>query len=210
MWPPPDPHRGRRGRGRGDAVSFALLLSLWQQARGLEGQPPVTLALAALQVALHFRGLLLPELASALPQSALIHAACLSPARVLRAGEWWRLLTAVLVHADDLHVYYNTASFLAKGAQLEPRLGSRAYARLLARLALGSTLLHVALATALARLSPATFGHEARLAAAGTLGASEAARCCTPARRSRRRGGARRCTRAPSASAASSSASKPC
>jgi rhomboid domain-containing protein 1 len=162
------PRYGARRRGaEHPAHSLWLLVSLAQQAQQLVSRlpvtPVVTLALAAAQCALHWRGLLSPALAASLPQRRLIALCCLSPARVLRAHEWWRLAASPFLHADDLHLYYNMTSFLIKGAQLEPEMGSRAFAALLARLAIGGACIHVALASALARLSPATFGHEARL-----------------------------------------------
>jgi membrane associated rhomboid family serine protease len=160
------PHEYDRGYGYPywylpQAVS--LLLSLFAQARALPAQPPVTLTLAGFLCALHFRELLLAApLARALPQHALVGAACLQPATLLHGRQLWRLALSPLLHLDDLHIYYNCASFLLKGAALEPRLGSRRFAELLLRLALTGGALHCALAAALAFLSPAAFGHQAR------------------------------------------------
>jgi membrane associated rhomboid family serine protease len=159
FWPPGGmpPRRGRR-----DPYALWTLIALMQQARALPaGRQPVTLALAAAQCAIHFRALLAPQLDAALPQHVLIRALGLLPARVF-AGEWWRLLAAPLLHVDDLHLYYNMASFLVKGAQLEPQMGSRKFAALLARLAVGAAALHAALAAALAHLAPGTFADEVR------------------------------------------------
>jgi hypothetical protein len=145
--------------------AVGLLLSLAHQARELPSRPPVTLATAALLCGLHFRGLFLSSrLAAALgAQHDLCAAACLHPAALLRGrGLAARLGGWALLHVDDLHLYYNIASFLEKGVQLEPRLGARAFAELLVRLALGGALIHVALAAALALLSPAAFGDHAR------------------------------------------------
>lgn len=56
------------------------------------------------------------------------------PARRGRNGTFdiHRLVVSALVHGDDLHLYYNMASFLLKGYSLEFDLGSQAYATLLA------------------------------------------------------------------------------
>jgi hypothetical protein len=134
--------------------AVGLLLSLAHQARELPSQPPVTLATAALLCGLHFRALFLSApLAAALgAQHDLVHAACLQPVALLRGrGVAARLGGWALLHVDEAHVFYNVASFLEKGAKLEPRLGSRAFAELLVRLALGGALIHVALAALLAR-----------------------------------------------------------
>ena len=84
-------------------------------------KPPVTLLAAAGQAFLYLQS----------PLSA--SRACFSPARAAARG--WahpdtlgRMLAAPLHHADDAHLYYNTASFLVKGASLEARLGSASVA----------------------------------------------------------------------------------
>ena len=136
------------------------LLPLLQQANRYltVAATPVTLALLALQVALHYRGALLPGLQAALPAFRL-RDACILPAR------WWelrRLALAPLLHVDDVHLYYNMVSFISKGAALEPALGPERFGRLVAGLGLAASVIHVALAFALRLLSPEVFADEVR------------------------------------------------
>lgn len=42
-----------------------------------------------------------------------------------------RLLVSAFIHGDDMHLYYNMASFLLKGVSLELTMGSQAYGGLL-------------------------------------------------------------------------------
>ncbi|RMZ54848.1 hypothetical protein APUTEX25_000365 [Auxenochlorella protothecoides] len=143
---------GTRTRGRGRAGSSARIMQLglllYQQIAMLENKPPVTMALVALQVLLHLR----PDGFEGLPSIA---SACLQPHAMLFNGEWSRLLWAPLLHADEAHLFYNMSSFIWKGAQLEPVLGTRAFLLLVAELALTSSLAYVALAAGAALLSPA-------------------------------------------------------
>ena len=138
-------------RDRRSPVSLVLLASLVAKVRELPVRPPVTLALVALMIGIQYRGLLVHELEDALPQRTLILALGLLPARVVR-GDWWRVLTAALLHGDDFHLYYNVGSFLFKGVDLEPRMGSARYARLLLLVTLGAGAVHVGCAAALRNL----------------------------------------------------------
>jgi membrane associated rhomboid family serine protease len=145
-----------------------VLIALAQRAQVSPTEAPVTLALALALFALHYRALLAPRAAAALPcHAALMRRFGTHPARTrppsARGGELLaRLAAAAAAHVDDRHNVYNVASLALKGAALEPHLGWRAFAALLARLALAKGLTHVALASALARLSPAHFAHQAR------------------------------------------------
>ena len=49
---------------------------------------------------------------------------CLSAQAVLRWREHKRLLLSCFEHGDDIHLYYNMLSLLAKGRQLERHFGS--------------------------------------------------------------------------------------
>ena len=196
MWFHRDPYGRRRypyhDRYYHDRSYVWTLLPLLQQANRLltVAATPVTLALLALQVALHYRGALLPGLEAALPAFRL-RDACILPAR------WWelrRLALAPLLHVDDVHLYYNMVSFISKGAALEPALGPERFGRLVAGLGLAAGAIHVALAFALRLLSPEVFADEVRGSqrgaarfplAAGRLGPNRApasAARSTPAR----------------------------
>ena len=128
-------------RAHGNLAALALLTSLWQLVARLPYKPPVTLLAAAAQAFLYFESPLSPS------------GACFSPARAAARG-WFhpetlgRALAAPLHHADDAHLYYNTASFLVKGASLEARLGSAGYAAALAALFVMTHVFYVALCLA--------------------------------------------------------------
>ena len=136
----------RRGAGR-DAAAVSLALALAQLAARLPWRPPVTLAAVALQAYIYFASPLSPT------------AACLAPLRAasaLAAGTRGavdqalrRALAAPLHHADDAHLYYNMASLLVKGADLEARLGSARFAAVLVGLAVLTQAVYIALCLAL-------------------------------------------------------------
>ena len=150
---------------------LVTLLPLLQSAQEhlTTARTPVTIALLALQLALHYRAALLPglpALAELLPDLGSLHDACILPAR------WWqmrRLALAPLLHVDDAHLYYNMVSLISKGASLEPALGSARFGKLVAGLALSAGVVHIALAFALRALSAADFGDAVRGAAAARL-----------------------------------------
>lgn len=60
------------------------------------------------------------------------------------------------VHGDDMHLYYNMASFLLKGVALELTMGTQTYAGLLAFTLLASQLMMVAAAWVLLMAFDAT------------------------------------------------------
>ena len=55
---------------------------------------------------------------------------------------WYSLIT----HADEYHLYYNMASLLVKGSQLEPMYGSLGFLMLVVELGFTSNILYVGLA----------------------------------------------------------------
>jgi len=160
MWYHRDPYGRRRDPyyDRSYRLIAYLIPLLHEAQRHLTvARTPVTLALLAVQVALHYRGALLPGL-ELLPNFAL-RDVCILPAR------WWelrRLALAPLLHVDDVHLYYNMMSAISKGAALEPVLGPERFGCLVVGLGLAAGVIHVALAFALRALSPAVFGDEVR------------------------------------------------
>lgn len=109
-----------------------------------------------MQAAAFFTDLLPPELAALVPRT---YAGCLQPRRVLERGEWGRLLSAAFLHADASHLYYNLSSLLWKGVRLEARLGSAAFAGLVAELLLLSHAAVALGAAALAAYAPAAYAY---------------------------------------------------
>jgi rhomboid domain-containing protein 1 len=133
-------------------VLMRLVLPLAHQIYMLEHKPPATIALVVLNLAFFLR----PEgLDAFLPT---VRNGCLHPSKMLFRGQWARLLWAPFLHADEMHVYYNMASLLWKGAQLEPAYGTGAFLALNAELAAVSGLLYVAAAATLAPRVPYLLG----------------------------------------------------
>uniref|UniRef100_A0A915PM49 Peptidase S54 rhomboid domain-containing protein n=1 Tax=Setaria digitata TaxID=48799 RepID=A0A915PM49_9BILA len=64
---------------------------------------------------------------------------CLLPSRIVYRSEWFRLLASTVMHADDMHLYFNMVSLLWKGRRLEPLLGSRRFLLLLVTFALATS-----------------------------------------------------------------------
>jgi len=111
--------RGRQGLSVG-----VLLLAYQILTLGYENIPPVTLITILAQTAI-FLGFI--------PHLDFYHIAdvCVLPNRIWRLKEWSRMIFASVVHADDMHLYYNMISFLWKGRRLERRFGTLYFAYLL-------------------------------------------------------------------------------
>lgn len=77
---------------------------------------------------------------------------CLSGEGILKARDWKRLILSALEHGDDMHLYYNMASFLIKGRSLEKRYGSRNFGFILLFLTLLTSGLYVILAKAMTEI----------------------------------------------------------
>ncbi|XP_063551319.1 rhomboid-related protein 4 isoform X3 [Gorilla gorilla gorilla] len=102
-------------RSRGINTGLILLLSQIFHV-GINNIPPVTLATLALNIWFFLN-----------PQKPL-YSSCLSVEKCYQQKDWQRLLLSPLHHADDWHLYFNMASMLWKGINLERRLGSRWFA----------------------------------------------------------------------------------
>ena len=136
--------RSRRRYGGGDAYAYLLLLQLGQQIMNSDHKPPVTLALIAGQVALHYN--VLPGPADSVADL------CFLPARILSAGlsssTLRRLFWSPLLHGSDVHLLYNMLSFLLHGATLERKMGSERFGLALVALTLLSQMSELAIAVA--------------------------------------------------------------
>ena len=129
----------RRGTVYRDTVLLNILFMLWQHIGQMERKPPVTIALTLLNV-LVFVGVI---------ETPSVKRVCLRPASILYKGEWQRLVYSAFTHADEYHLYYNMASFLYKGSQLEPLYGSVKFALLIGELILTSGLMYIGCALVL-------------------------------------------------------------
>lgn len=117
----------RRGYG-GGGFAMLLLMQLLAQAAQMPIKPPVTLALMIGQIAIFFMPNLLKPFLPWGVSAADIGSVCMIPERVLSHRESWRAVASMFIHASDWHLYYNMASLLWKGAQLEQAMGSLAFA----------------------------------------------------------------------------------
>lgn len=63
---------------------------------------------------------------------------------VVDGGQWWRLFTAPLLHADAVHIFFNVLALFLIGRVLEPLIGWRWMAGVFAISALGGSLASLA------------------------------------------------------------------
>lgn len=99
-------------------------------------QPPVTVALIGLQSAMYYAPRAFDGFTGPGASLSRVDQVCMLPAQMFEATAkmasfgvvttefWRRAVLSILVHADDLHLYWNMASLLSKGASLEASLGS--------------------------------------------------------------------------------------
>eukprot|EP00619_Florenciella_sp_RCC1007_P009977 CAMPEP_0205929322 /NCGR_PEP_ID=MMETSP1325-20131115/25244_1 /ASSEMBLY_ACC=CAM_ASM_000708 /TAXON_ID=236786 /ORGANISM="Florenciella sp., Strain RCC1007" /LENGTH=302 /DNA_ID=CAMNT_0053298521 /DNA_START=27 /DNA_END=935 /DNA_ORIENTATION=- len=121
--------RSRRQNHENHLWLFIMLTQLWQQVDRMPFKPPVTLGVSALCLVAHLQ----PAAVSMLALDASERAICLAPAPILagHSDALLRLVGSAFVHGSDSHVYYNIASFIFKGVQLEQAMGPKGYAILL-------------------------------------------------------------------------------
>lgn len=136
---------GRRRGGGGGNIGI-LLLAAQVMRMGVNNIPPVTLATVALQVAIFLR---LGDLGRWFGPVSNV---CMSAYKVWYRGDWKLLILATLTHADDIHLYYNMASMLWKGRQLEQKFKSVYFAFLLCVFTILTSIMYVALNIAFSQL----------------------------------------------------------
>jgi len=111
-------------RGRSNRSYYGILLLLAELSRSSH-LPPVTLIVILVNVLIYF------DIFPLLGLSNDLQSVCVSTYAILDQGDYMRILLAPFFHGDDMHLYYNMASFLYKGQQLELLFGSRYFALLL-------------------------------------------------------------------------------
>lgn len=141
----------QRRRGPSDAYMLLLLAQLVQRIAQLEHKPPVTLGIVAACFLAFYEEVLPPQLRALIPS---VSSGCLQPYMIFQNRQWSRVLWAALLHADEMHLYYNMSSLVYKGVLLERRFGSVRFAALLGELLLLSHGLFVGLAAAAAYYVP--------------------------------------------------------
>jgi rhomboid domain-containing protein 1 len=117
---------------------YGIILLLIELSRSTH-LPPITLAVIILNVLIYF------DIFPLFGLSSNLQSVCVSTHAVLDQGDYMRILLAPLFHGDDMHLYYNMASFLYKGQQLETLFGSPYFALLLTILTISSSLMLVIL-----------------------------------------------------------------
>lgn len=123
---------------RSQRSHYGIILLLAELSR-TSHLPPVTLVVIILNVVIYFD--ILPIFAL----STDLQSVCISTHAVFDRGDYLRLLLAPLYHGDDMHLYYNMASFLYKGQLLERLFGSPYFLILLSILTFSSSLMLVIL-----------------------------------------------------------------
>lgn len=131
--------RRRRAPGIGLLFLIGQLYNI-----GFNRIPPITLSFIGINVAVYLR------LLNNLPSRGK---ACVSAHYVWFSGDWRRLILATFYHSDDLHLYFNMASFVWKGISLEKRMGSAKFLYILSVFALLTNTLLVGLDLTLANIT---------------------------------------------------------
>uniref|UniRef100_A0A0N4ZTP6 Rhomboid domain-containing protein n=1 Tax=Parastrongyloides trichosuri TaxID=131310 RepID=A0A0N4ZTP6_PARTI len=126
----------RNRRNRGTSLGVILLI---QQLLTSGPIPPITLCFIILQVVI-FMGYI-PFM-----DPDHTHSLCLLPNVIINKKTWLRIILPVLMHADDMHLYYNMGSLLYKGKNLESLLGSIKFLSILITFIVCTPLLHIFLA----------------------------------------------------------------
>ncbi|XP_051963000.1 rhomboid-related protein 4 [Xyrauchen texanus] len=129
-----------RNRHRGSNLGLLLLASQVFQL-GFDNIPPVTLATLGLNVYLFL-----------FPFKPLLQT-CLSVQQAYWYRDWNRLLLSPFHHVDDMHLYFNMASFLYKGIKLERKLGGYGFAYLLSVFSMLTGLVYLLLEAGLTQMT---------------------------------------------------------
>jgi membrane associated rhomboid family serine protease len=129
-------------------ILISLLIQLYQQLERSNFKPPITIALIFINIMVHihpspyFLDIYLGDM----------QRICIQPRKIVETffyrGEllWSRLFLSSVVHADDMHLYYNMLSLCWKGVHLESELGSHKFGFLVIYSLIASHTIMVALA----------------------------------------------------------------
>lgn len=120
---------GGRGYSRGGiSMAHVAAFQTLVQYAALPRKPQVTTAIIAANVAAYYKPGILRSL---LPP---LRNVCLNPRDFVQTLDWKRLILSAFYHSGEVHLIYNMISLLWKGYQLEMRLGSVKFAKLVALL----------------------------------------------------------------------------
>lgn len=122
-WSPPPLDLSPHARAVVDAVAAQAIAT----PIPLAGRPWVTIALAAVNIAVFVAETLG---GGSTDDDTLYAFGALWPPAVGTGGEYWRLLTAMFLHAGVAHILFNMLALTVIGPQLERRIGHWRYALL--------------------------------------------------------------------------------
>lgn len=157
---------GRRGMSRRSNVyATLLLLQLADRILRMDPKPPVTVTIIALNLFIFYFKSISSQLShtvvtSVSPVLSLfsVRAACLNPSAVVN-GQLSRLLLSSFIHLSDIHVLFNSMSFLYKGVTLEAVFGSYYFLALIVYLSIAAHALYVAIAVIASHLGEGRLMH---------------------------------------------------
>ena len=138
------------GEARGQSPSAASDRASVPAAAGNKARPSFTYALLAVLALVYGCELVfgvVPGKAGAPDVETLAVLGGTIADRIWQDGEWWRLFTAPLLHADPTHLAFNAFALWLSGALLEHLIGWRWFAAIFAASALGGTLASLAINT---------------------------------------------------------------
>lgn len=95
--------------------------------QALRAPIPATKALIGVMVAMFFASVLLGGGIGGSQDPEVLYALGAQDARSILEGQWWRLVTAIFLHAGPLHLLVNGFSLYNLGLFLEPTLGARRF-----------------------------------------------------------------------------------
>eukprot|EP00299_Pterocystis_sp_00344_P014636 c7262_g1_i1.p1 GENE.c7262_g1_i1~~c7262_g1_i1.p1 ORF type:complete len:447 (+),score=88.86 c7262_g1_i1:96-1436(+) len=133
-----------RPNRRRDPFLMFLFMNLAYQVSQLPIKPFVTLVLIGASVVVHFGH----EFDLPIPSLNFV---CIPPASLLQSPNlenFGRMIAASFFHFDDWHLYYNCASLVWKGANIENHIGSEEFLKWVAMLLLLNNFVFLALAHA--------------------------------------------------------------
>lgn len=94
---------------------------------------------------------LLVELSLSLDSSQSLFLLALFDSQAVIAGQWWRLFTSILLHADFMHLIFNMIAMLIFGSMLEKIAGAQLYILVYAVGGVVANLLALAVLTLLSK-----------------------------------------------------------
>ena len=107
------------------------------------GLPPVTLGLLVVTAAVYLLSWLFTGLENRLIRELAMVSGLAELGVGVAAGEWWRMVTAVLLHGSMFHILFNMWALYAFGPQIEKESGSAPFLAIyLAAAAGGSLFVH--------------------------------------------------------------------